>query len=77
MTQIVTKKKIIKIVEDARKMAQESKMHDQRMKKEIRKDHIAEMFGGKRFKKDHLKSEFMDQYSKEIILKIVKSTQMT
>ena len=34
------------------------------MKDEIRRDHISEFFGNERFKKEHIGSEFMDQYRK-------------
>jgi hypothetical protein len=39
-------------------MMKDSKMHDAKMKEEIHKDHIAEMFGGANFKKEAIKTEF-------------------
>lgn len=47
-----------------RKVLEEGKEHDQRMKKEIYKDHISEMMGGDTFKKTPEVSEFSQHFGK-------------
>lgn len=45
-------------------MMKASKEHDAKMKKEIHRDHIAEMLGGANFKKEPIKSEFQEHFCK-------------
>jgi hypothetical protein len=58
-----------------KQMFKESLVHDANMKREIRRDHISEMYGGEKFKKEPIGSEFMEQYSKES-LSDLKNIQM-
>ena len=43
-------------------LLREAKENDKKMKHEIHRDHIAEMFGGANFSKEPIKSEFADNF---------------
>lgn len=43
-------------------LLKEAKENDKKMKHEIHRDHIAEMFGGANFSKEPIKSEFADNF---------------
>lgn len=45
-------------------LLRESKENDKKMKHEIHRDHLAEMFGGANFSKEPIKSEFKDNFGK-------------
>lgn len=65
------------IVDVERNFMKESKEHDAKMKQEIHRDHISEMFGGANFKKEPIKSEFQENFSKiNQISNSVQNTQM-
>lgn len=51
-------------VEVERNMMKEGKEYDAKMKKEIHRDHIQEMFAGGNFKKEPIQSEFQQNFRK-------------
>lgn len=56
----------------AAKMAKESKENDKKMKQEIHRDHIAEMFGGASFSKEPIKSEFAENFGNTVSPSVYK-----
>lgn len=47
-------------------LIREGKESDAKMKKEIHRDHLAEMFGGANFSKEPIKTEFAENFGKRI-----------
>lgn len=46
----------------------EAKENDKKMKQEIHRDHLAEMFGGASFRKEPIKSEFQENFGTDLII---------
>lgn len=49
---------------DVASMLREGKEQDKKMKEEIHRDHLAEMFGGANFSKEPIKSEFRENFGR-------------
>lgn len=58
-------------------LLKEAKESDKKMKHEIHRDHIAEMFGGANFSKEPIKSEFSDNFGRKYLRQFTPRTWTT